>query len=122
MILVVRRYVVIMDELIEKYVMASINYGKAQEEGDFDKQNKNTAILRKVRIKIKENNSIYVKSLEQLLEHENDYVKLKSAYDLLPILTVKAEKTLMELSNRKGLLGFEAEMILQEWKIGNLLF
>lgn len=113
---------VIMGGLIEKYVIASINYGAAQEEGDAKKVNKNASIIRKVRAQIKENYSLYVESLEQLLDHENDYVRLKSAFDLLPVFTDKAEKTLLELSNKKGLLGFEAEMTLQEWKKGNLLF
>lgn len=110
-----------MERVVNKYIKASINYGMAQEEGDAKKVNKNAGIIRKIRVQFKEDYSQYVYYLEQLLEHENDYVRLKSAYDLLPILTDKAENTLLELAKKKGLLGFEAEMTLQEWKNGNLL-
>lgn len=111
-----------MKELIKKYIAASINYGAAQEEGDSKKVNKNAAAIRKIRLQFKENYPLYAKELEPLLQHENDYVRLKSAFDLLPVMTDKAEETLLELSVRKGLIGFEAEITLQEWKKGNIKY
>ena len=111
-----------MDSLIEKYITASINYGVAQEEGNARKVNRNASAMRKIMKQIKMKDPCYVEKLECLLEHENDYVRLHVAFDLLPALTDKAEKTLLDLLNKRGLLGFEAKMTLQEWKKGNLSF
>lgn len=110
------------EKLISRYIEASIKYGKAQEEGDAKKVNKCANIIRKIRTELKKDSPIYVEKLEPLLVHENDYVRLKTAFDLLPILTEQAEEVLVELSNKKGLIGFEAEMTLEEWKRGNLIY
>lgn len=104
------------DKIIEKYVKASIKYGEAQREGDSKTVNRQAAIVRKIREQLKQNSVYGIEKLEPLLEHENDYVKLKTAFSLLPLLPNKAEKVLQELTSKEGLLGLEAEMTLQEWK------
>lgn len=108
--------------LIEKYIRASICYGVAQEEGDSKKVNKQAGVIRKIRVELKKNLDSYVEMLEPLLEHENGYVRLKTAFSLLPFLSQKSEAVLLELSKKEGLLGFEADMTLKEWKKGNLIF
>ncbi len=108
------------NEWIANYINASINYGKAQEEGNSKEVNKNANIIQKIRQEIKKDFNAYTKQIESLLMHENDYVRLKAAFDLLTIQSDKAEKVLVELSKKRGLIGFEAEMTLQEWKNGNL--
>ncbi len=110
------------EKLIEKYIDAAIKYGLAQEDGNSKRVNQSAAIIRKIRKELKENNVSYELYFEELLQHDNDYVKLKVSYDLLPILTEKAVETLVELSKKRGLIAFEAEMVLAEWKKGNLLF
>lgn len=108
------------DKLIEKYVKASIKYGEAQEEGDSKTVNKQSSIIRKIRAELKQDSEFGLEQLEPLLEHENDYVRLKTAFSLIPLFPVKAENVLIELSSKRGLIGFEAEMTFKEWQKGNL--
>lgn len=108
------------NEWIEKYIDAAINYGKAQEEGNFKEVNKNAEKIQIIRKELKKGSEIYLEQLESLLNHDNDYVRLKASFDLLSIQSKKAENELVELSRKRGLIGFEAEMILQEWEKGNL--
>lgn len=110
-----------MDKLIDQYVDVAINSGKAKEEGDYKSVNSYYDIIQRIRIEMKKDPQ-YVVKLEPLLQHDNEYVRLEAAFDLLPILTERAENVLSELSKKRGLNGFEAEMTLQEWKKGNLRF
>lgn len=108
------------DKIINQYIKAAIEYGEAAEEGVAVKVNKNADIIWNLRKEIKNNREIGLQVLEPLLEHESGYVRLKAAYDLLPIQTEKAERVLEELVKKKRLLGFEAKMLLEEWRKGNL--
>lgn len=110
-----------MDKLIDQYVDVAINSGKAKEEGDYKSVNSYYDIIQRIRIEMKKDPQ-YVVKLEPLLQHDNEYVRLEAAFDLLPILSERAENVLSELSKKRGLNGFEAEMTLQEWKKGNLRF
>ena len=89
------------DELINEFITAVINHGKASEEGRARLANKNFGIIRQVEGELKKFFPVYVKRLELLLEHEEDYVKMWAASDLLPVLTEKAEKVLLDLSAKK---------------------
>lgn len=110
-----------MDKLIDQYVDVAINSGKAKEEGDYKSVNSYYDIIQRIRIEMKKDPQ-YVVKLEPLLQHDNEYVRLEAAFDLLPILSERAENVLSELSKKRGLNGFEAKMTLQEWKKGNLRF
>lgn len=110
------------DDMIEEYIQLTISRGEALEEGNSKKANKQFDKIRKIEKELKLDSDLYVKYFEPLLEHENDYVKVNAAYSLLPLTTKKSEKVLAELSKKRGLMAFEAEMTLQEWKKGNLKF
>ena len=109
-----------MDKIICSYIDASINYGIAQKEGNSRVVNKNSAKLRKLRKTINENWDLYAEELKLLLSHEDDYVRLKASYDLLPICTQESLNVLRELETQRGLIGFEAEMLIEQWEKGIL--
>ena len=62
----------------------------------------------------------YAENMKNLLNHENDYVKLKAAFELLPIYTKEAEHVLFMLSQKRGLVAFDAELALERWQKGEL--
>lgn len=70
--------------------------------------------------KMWEKECIDLKELRYLLNHEDDAVKNMVAFILLPILPNEAEQTLGVISTKRGQEAFEAEMILKEWRKGNL--
>ena len=109
-------------DVVEVFVEASIKYGLAQEEGNSNMMNKQSRIIIRLRKELKKNSESGLKQLKPLLAHENDYVKLTVASSLIPLIPKEAENTLKELAMKRGLLGFEAQMTLQEWKKGNLKF
>lgn len=105
-------------KLIEKFINASIRYGEAIELGDSQKANLQSSIIRKVRKQL-----LDISELESLLPnmtHENNYVKLNVAASLISLFPSESKEILIELQKKKGLLGFEAKMFLQQWERGNM--
>jgi len=109
------------DNLVEEYIALSVKYGELQVKGDYKKFNKIAERLSQIRqiLRVKDN---FVELFKPLLNHENDYVRMNTAYALLPFLSSEAEKVLEDISTRPRTLGFEAKMTLQEWRKGNLKF
>ena len=61
--------------------------------------------------------------LEQLLSHENVGVRESASYAYLSVCPQKGEEVLSEIANGTyGIHSFNAEMILKEWKKGELKF
>lgn len=108
------------DKIIENYVKASIRYGEAQEEGDSKTVNKQSSIITKIITQLEQNSELGLELIENLLEHDNEYVRFHTAFSLISIFPIKAENVLLELSSKRGLVGFEAELTLKEWEKGNL--
>lgn len=106
------------ERLVEKFIDASIKYGESIELGESKMANKQSSIIRKVRKQLVE--SCKLDLLIPSLKHNNDYVKLNAASSLIGILPDDARDVLGELQGRKGLVGFEAKMFLQEWYRGNI--
>ncbi len=107
-------------KIIQKYVDLVIKRGIFQEEGNSKESNKLYDKIEKYRKTMKDNMELYIEDLKNLLNHENDYVRLTTAFTLLPFLEKKSEDVLEKISIKRGLVGFSAKMILQEWKKGNL--
>lgn len=106
------------EKITQKFVHASIIYGEAIELGDAKKINSQSKIINKIRKQLATNGEL--ETLIPILHHENDYVKLNVASSLITILPNDSQIVLQELEKKKGLLGFEAMMFLQEWKKGNI--
>ena len=107
------------EKIIQKFIHASIIYGEAIESGDVKKVNSQSKIIRKIRKQLKETDELNI--LTPILDHENDFVKLNVAASLITISPDDSKIVLQELEKKKGLLGFEAMMFLQEWKKRNIM-
>ena len=108
--------------LLNKYIEAAIQHGKATEEGDYKSANKAFKVLKKVYDELKANQDFGVQKLSNLLNHEEEYVRLWASSHTLQVDTEKAKKTLIELTKKTGFLAFNAKMTLEEWEKGNLKF
>lgn len=106
------------ENLIETFLIASIKYGEAIESGDHKKANSQSNTIRKIRKQL--STSCELELLIPCMQHENDYVKLNVASSLITLLPNDSKKILQKLEKKKGLLGFEAKMFLQEWEKGNI--
>ena len=109
------------NNLIEKFVNASIKYGEAQEKGDYKECNKQNAIVKKIRLKLKGDKDGIIDIMVPLLNHENGHVRYKAAFTLLPIFEDKAIETFNDLCSNKGLLAFEARTTIEQWQKGNII-
>ena len=107
-----------MEGLVEKFINASIKYGEAIELGESKTANKQSSVIRKIRKQLVESCKLDI--LAPSLQHNNDYVKLNVASSIIGILPDDAREVLGELQSKKGLVGFEAKMFLQEWDRGNI--
>ncbi|SHI07736.1 DUF2019 domain-containing protein [Clostridium grantii] len=107
------------EKIIQEYTEAAIKYGNATEEGKYKIVNNQYKIIEKNIDKLKsiENG---INKLENLLEHQSDYVKLWSARYLLYLKEQKAKETLLILIQKSGVIGFDAKMTLEEWGKGNI--
>ena len=56
----------------------------------------------------------------QLLDHEDDYVRLHAACALLHEKSEDALSTLSDLAEKKSILGFTAKMTISEYRKGNI--
>lgn len=106
--------------VISDFVNASINNGIALEDGNSNQANKYYRIIEKKINWLKSHNEISNILFSDLLNHPNDYVKYHASFALLHFKTDIALKTLAKLSEKQGLLGFSAEMIISEYKKGNI--
>ena len=61
-----------------------------------------------------------IRALRELLEDSNDYVRCWVAAGLLSIGEVHARSTLEVIAQRSDLLGFNAQIVLQEFEAGRL--
>lgn len=109
------------NKIVEEYIEAAISYGIYIEAGNSKKANVNADKMHEIRMKAKKAEN-YERYFFPLLNHENDYVKLYTAYFLLQSFPENSSVIIEKLSKKKGLLGFEAKMTLEEWNKENLNF
>lgn len=94
-------------------------HSTASENGDYKKANKNYEIIQKAVEFIIDNNQI--DSLKNLLNHNEISVKIASASYLLKYFEKESLEVLEKIVTDSILFkSFEAKMILQEWRNGNL--
>jgi hypothetical protein len=97
---------------------ASIKHGEASESGDYRVANKNHDIVRDVVSFLKQNNK--VTELLKFYLHPITAVRLAAATFLLPEFETESIRILEEIANGSGIESFDAEMVLEEWRNGNL--
>ncbi len=106
------------ENLIEEFLAYVAKHGHAISLGDHDKANKIHKSLQSLYNTAKEENLSNV--FEELLNEEDENVRLWAATFTLKVSPGIAEKTLQELTGSKGITGLTAKTTLQLWKLGLL--
>ena len=112
------------DEAVSVYEESSIIMGTATMNGDAKTNNKYVPIQNRVLVYLYEHDSLA--ALHPLLSHSDFNVRLYAAYALLPLFEDECRKELLEIANGDSRIykiqGFNAEMTLMLWDIGELRF
>ena len=97
----------------------AIIHGEYTQNGDYKRGNKSHKNIINANKYISAEHKYEI--LEPLLEDNNLSVRIWAAYALLHVNTPKAVKALKEIvKNDSGIMGFNAEMTLDEFKKGNI--
>ena len=108
-------------KIVEAYVDAAIENGEAGNNNDHKRANRCYKKMNDCYQKLKnEGADNLVLNLAPLLRHTDDNVVLWSAMHLLPYKAAEAEEALNKICQGQGLLAFDAEMTLKEWRAGRL--
>jgi hypothetical protein len=107
------------DSAIDIIIDSANKHAIASEMGDYKTANKNFDLIQKAVIYLRNNNGI--NKLEELLYHENVSVQLAAASYLL-IHDEKKAIAVLENIVKQNIphKSFDAEMVLSEWRKGNL--
>jgi hypothetical protein len=110
-----------MNVLIQKYIDYSIEHGRFTLNGDHKNGNKAHKNLMNTLEKIKLENKEVKQEFYELLNFENDSVKIWTAVTLIETFKDKCVKVLSEIAkNNKTILSLNAETTLEMWKKGML--
>ena len=105
-------------QLFEEQITIS---GTAQDADDYKLHNKCKVTIDKCIIFLYEQGQL--EALHKFLTHGNYYVRLTTAYVLLPLYENESKKVLYEIAKGNyGLSKLSAEMILKQWATGKLVF
>ena len=110
-----------LSSLVELFVTATINQHTALAAYDHKLANKHFRLSERYICQIKLIPD-WEKSILPLLSHEHIAVRINAASILLPYETKRAEYVLKQSRFAPGIDGFNAKMILNEWKSGELKF
>lgn len=108
------------EEALVIFEDCAIKRGIAIDEGHYKNVNKNFTKAMRIAQYLYNQNSL--ESLEKYLDYENSWLKLITAYLLLPIRTKKCVSILKSIKRQDGIISFNAEMTLEEWKKRRLKF
>lgn len=108
------------NNIILDFVNASINNGIAQEEGKSNQANKYYRVLEKRKKWLVDHNELCNVKFLELLNHENEYVRLHVSCALLHVKNKEAINVLSDLAKKKGILGFSAKMTISEYEKGHI--
>lgn len=100
------------------YVGAAALHGAATSEGDHDKANAAHDTLIEALLTLRESPDRGRSTLTALLDLEDASVRCWAATHLLPIDERAATQALAALVSEPPFVGFDAKMILREWKAG----
>jgi len=106
------------ESIVMKYVAFATDYREATLGSDYIKANKCYKKITECYCKLKDLQA--VSSLKDLLQHENESVVVWASLHLLPYESKIAEDALARIAKKGGLIAFDAEMTLKEWKAGRL--
>ena len=107
-------------QLEQQYRSYAEAHGAATQKGDYKSANKNHDKLMVVLAAIRKVGSEGESALVRLSNDPNEAVSCWAATHSLPFDEVAALKVLERLSERTGPMGFNAKMVVQQWKSGQL--
>jgi hypothetical protein len=110
-----------LENIIERYVQSIASYGEAMEQGDYNSANiyfdrNKQAFDQLLRFGSHGSNSLF-----QLLNHGNPHVRISAATHLLSTYPDESLAILEELASSSGFEGFTAQMVLEDFKKGDVL-
>jgi hypothetical protein len=105
--------------LVQAYIAAVLEHGDTTGEEDDDLANERYERLRDALAALVASRS-WPASLAELLEHSDRSVRCWAATHLLRAKPESAIDTLEELATQKDIAGFNAKMVLREWRAGRL--
>jgi hypothetical protein len=107
---------------IDRYAAAAAAHGEASERGDHKRANREFNVISGVYRGLRAKGPEAQSRLLRLLDHPNAAVRGWAASHALEFSSGAGEKVLQALIKDGGLPGFNAEMVLQEWRSGSLTF
>jgi hypothetical protein len=110
------------EELLSVYAESAAINGQSSINGDFKSANRHYRILSIVCRELGERGIDAQRSLLRLLAHDDPAVRLWTASHVIEFAPKEGIMALMELADREGTTGFEAETMLSEWKEGKFRF
>lgn len=111
-----------LDQLAKLFVEASISHGQGTLTGDYQKCNKAYSLIQIVYDELKRRDLVE-NVLFNLLINEDISVRIWAASYLLQSVPEESMKVLKEISSTyTGILSSNAELVLEEWKKGDLKF
>lgn len=108
------------DELLNKYICAAVEYGQAMKNHNSAIANQKYDTINKIYKDLMNLGQEGKQALINLMDHQEPYVRLSAGTQSLNFAEDKAKKVLMELKAEGRPIGFDAGMVLKEWKKGNL--
>ncbi len=104
--------------LIAKYTAAAIRHGEGMRSGNNRKTNRATDTIMGLMADLEKEGAPHSKAFWDLMDHEDASVRCCVASECLfiPSQENKAVAVLDEISRGTGMVAFDAEMVLSEWR------
>ena len=115
-------YMRALEQILEEFIEACLKEEDSLKRGDSKTGNKQYRIIKDIRHDLKSNPNYGIEKLIPFLEHSSMNVRLHAAFCLIPVLPEQAKNVLMVVAEGRGIVAFNAQMTLSEWKKGNLKF
>lgn len=109
------------DLKLDKIINSILIHRQESENGNYGNANKHIRIYTKEICKILNQDKSF-SILTELIKNEYPAVRSTAAYFMLPYDNEKAEKELASLFKEENGIGFNAKMIMKEWKKRTLKF
>ena len=110
------------DDLIGHYATAALLHGKNTISGNYRETNRHHDIIAAIYRELKLRGDEAVKRLTELLENDDDSVKVWAAAHTLEFNELECSNILEKIGLDRGLVPLAARMTLREWRKGTLKF
>lgn len=109
-------------ELVQAYMEAAVDHGRASAEGDYRTANPRAKALIAIYQELRVRGGGAQEALLALLGHDDPNVRLSAAAHALAFAPDRGEPVLEALMAFPGTVGLGAQMTLREWRQGTLRF